>query len=196
MPFPSPPWRLRGQLWLSLFTVGGSTPRGPAGLRGIAFVDYQEPGVLSYRELLVARPEPASLPRVTVTDIWVDSPVSRDGGRSLWALPKGLADLRLDERRLGPASRSRWTCSVGRTPVAAATFTTVPGVPLRAPFVFSVVQRRDDGSTVQARVTGSARMLPGLGSWRFAPAGPLAWLHGRRPLLSLRMTDFTMTFGA
>src|SRR5690242_19335923 len=90
MPFPSPPWQLRAEMWLSVFAVRGS------GLYGAALADYRPGGVLAYHELLVARlVRDGRHPRVRITDIWVDSEESRDGGRSLWAIPKELADLPL-----------------------------------------------------------------------------------------------------
>ena len=62
---------------------------------------------LTYSELLVARRARStsdgagSIPRLSgplrasleITDIWVDSPASRNGGRELWAIPKELCDL-------------------------------------------------------------------------------------------------------
>lgn len=196
MPFPSPPWQLRGQLWLSSFAVRRGTSERPAGLYGAAFVDYQEGGVLSYQELLVARlVRDGVAPRAHITDIWVNSQVSRDGGRSLWAIPKELADLHVQDRRFGPVARTSWSSNVAGEPIAAASFMGTPGLPLRTPFSFTTSQRRADGSPVMATVSGSAKTLPCLGSWRFGTDGPLAWLRGHRTLMSLRMTDFTMTFG-
>ncbi|WP_308431733.1 acetoacetate decarboxylase family protein [Amycolatopsis acidiphila] len=50
-----------------------------------AFVDYLPGGLLPYHELLAAvvvrRGRRLGL---TITDIWVDSPASRAGGRELW----------------------------------------------------------------------------------------------------------------
>src|SRR5688500_11963713 len=97
MTFPSPPWRMTGQLWLTLVRTARPGPGGrPAGTYGVALVDYQEGSPLTYGELLVARPVkvedgPNAGKHVTVTDIWVDSAPSREGGRSLWAVPKELA---------------------------------------------------------------------------------------------------------
>ncbi|HET6626287.1 MAG TPA: acetoacetate decarboxylase family protein [Nocardioidaceae bacterium] len=198
MPFPSPPWQLRGQLWLSLFAVGSSgTTDRPPGLYGAAFVDYQEGGVLAYRELLVARlARDGMLPRVTITDIWVDSEASRDGGRSLWAIPKELADLDVGDRRYGPAAGTRCAAHKGSRPIAGATFTGLPGPSPRTPYAFTTRQERADGSTVRARVRGTARSLPCLGGWHFAKDGPLAWLRGHPPLISIRASDFRLTFGA
>ena len=63
MPFPSPPWQLTAQMWLSVFAVRDTgRPDRPAGVYGAAFVDYEEDGVLAYHELLVARLHDAAPP--------------------------------------------------------------------------------------------------------------------------------------
>ena len=91
MTYPPEPWHLHGQLWLSLFRVRrGEHPDRPPGLYGAALVSYEEPSPLTYSELLVATPVGV---KAQITDIWVDSPDSRDGGRELWAIPKELARL-------------------------------------------------------------------------------------------------------
>ena len=93
MTYPPAPWNMHGQLWLSLFRVReGDHPDRPAGVYGAALVSYEQPSPLTYSELLVARPVEK---KVTITDIWVDSADSRDGGRELWAIPKDLCDFRL-----------------------------------------------------------------------------------------------------
>ena len=197
MPFPSPPWKLRGDLWLSLFAVrsSGTTDR-PPGMYGAAFVDYQESGVLAYRELVVARlMRDGVAPRVHITDIWVDSERSRDGGRALWALPKELADLHVEDGRMGPAYRTAWSAHIAGEPVAAARFTGANLPAVRTPLMFSTSQQREDGTTVVARVSGSARSLPGTGRWEFGGDGPLAWMRGQRQLLSFRVSDFRLDFG-
>ncbi len=196
MPFPSPPWELRGTLWLSLFAVRAGTTARPAGLYGAAFVDYRPPGVLSYQELLVARAVRAgAAPGVTITDIWVNSSTSLLGGRSLWAIPKELADLGLREARRGPVASSAWTARTDDGPLAEASFRSLPAPPVRTPFRFSVMQTREDGRPVVTPVSGSARSLPCSGRWAFDPQGPLAWLAGRSPFLSLRFSDFRISFG-
>ena len=73
-------------------------PSGPAA-RGVrrGVRELRAGQRLTYHELLVARLVRAGRSaHVRITDIWVDSPASRDGGRSLWAIPKHLADLPLD----------------------------------------------------------------------------------------------------
>ena len=42
---------------------------------------------------------------------------------------------------------------------------------------------------------GAARSLPCLGSWDFDADGPLAFLHGRRPVASFRLADCDGSFG-
>ena len=57
--------------------------------------------MLSYRELMttvLVRRGLRVLP--TITHIWVDSETSRDGGRALWGIPKGLASFVFDGRSL------------------------------------------------------------------------------------------------
>lgn len=197
MPFPSPPWPLRGHLWLSLIPVTSGTPDRPAGLYGVGFVDYRPGGVLTYRELLVARlVRDRAVPRAHITHIWVDSPVSRDGGRALWAIPKELAELHVTERPVGPALRASGDANIGGSPIAAARFTGVRAPSLRAPVRLSVTQNREDRSTVVTPFSGSACTMPVMGRWDFGADGPLAWLHGRQPLASFRLGDFRLTFGA
>jgi hypothetical protein len=105
-----------GQLWLSLFRVRDQVDeRRPAGVYGAAFVRYEEGSPLTYSELLVGRAvEPVEHGRrVTITDIWVDSPASVAGGRELWAIPKGLCDFTLESERTGPLSTTKWSASDG-----------------------------------------------------------------------------------
>ena len=197
VPFPSPPWQLSAQMWLSVFRVGesGRADR-PPGVYGAAFVSYEEPGPLTYRELVVARMLDARRRRLRITDVWVDSATSRDGGRVLWAIPKDLAELELEETRVGPTSHTAFAARVDGVEVAAGQFAGAPGAALlRTPFGATASQLRDSGAEVVTSIRGSARTLPALGSWDFAASGPLGFLHGRRPVVSFRMSDVRLTFG-
>ena len=192
MPYPPAPWQLHGQLWVSLFRVRESDhPGHRGGLYGAAFVSYEPPGQLTYSELLVATPTGR---RATITDIWVDSPDSRDGGRALWAIPKDLAGFARDDAG-SRVRRTTWRAEVDGRPAATAQFADVSHRAPRTPFRASTHQVREDGSTVLAPIRGSARTLPCRASWSFDDAGPLAWLDGKRPLASFRLRDFSMTFG-
>lgn len=201
MPYPAAPWQMHGQLWLSLFRVrAGDHPDRRPGVYGAALVSYEEPSQLTYSELLVARPvKESGGRRVEITDIWVDSVDSRDGGRELWAIPKDLCDFERNAagHRL---QRTSWHTTLDGRPVASARFADVSGSMVRTPFRGSTWQqrRRPDpraGDEVVAQLSGSARSLPCRGSWDFDEAGPLGWLAGKRPLASFRMADFAMSFG-
>ena len=154
MGHPPAPWRLYGDLWLSLFRLRGVAGR-PDGVYGAAFVTYREPSPLTYHELLVARLA-GSLPSrglsggcgllsrpVTVTDIWVDSPDSMAGGRELWAIPKELCDFDLESATTGPVRRTAWRAALGNRPIASARFTDVSALAPPAPFRGTLRQTRD-----------------------------------------------------
>lgn len=185
--YPPSPWSLRGQLFLSLWRLGHR-------LVGTAFVDYQEGGELTYAELLRATPTRVG-PRlgVTISDIWVDSTASRDGGRALWAIPKDLAEFTLKH---GAAFRGEARDEHG--PVASAEFVLGRGLPGRLPFRSRTAQRReggDDHETVLAPLSGTARIRRARARWDFPADGPLAELCGRRPLASIVLEDFALRFG-
>jgi acetoacetate decarboxylase len=214
VPFPSPPWSLRADAWASVFALArppSGRPDRPAGAYVAAFVDYREGGVLQYHELLVARLlRDGPVPRIRIVDIWVDSPESLAGGRSLWAIPKELAHLALEERRVGPVRRASFrtgldrfdhrNMAINRTgdrlAVARGEFTTTPRAALvRLPFRASTSQVREDGSTVVTSMSGSGRAVPCHARWTFDPDGPLGYLSGRRPLVSASLRDVRLRFG-
>lgn len=199
--FPPAPWTMHGQLWLSLFRLREDVDElRPAGVYGAAFVSYEPGSVLTYSELLVARPvrgEGGAGRRVSILDIWVDSPESMEGGRALWAIPKGLCDFTLDSSRTGPLSRTSWSATLGRRPIAEADFTDVSAAAPRAPFRGATWQPplEAGGDPISATMKGSAKSLPCRARWTFDRAGPLAWLADARQLASVRMAGFRMTFG-
>jgi hypothetical protein len=201
MTYPPAPWSMHGQLWLSLFRVrAGDHPDRAPGVYGVALVSYETPSPLTYSELLVARPvKAAGGRRVNITDIWVDSQDSLEGGRALWAIPKDLCDF--ERTTTGDrVQRTSWSTSLDGVPVASARFTDVSRNAPRVPFKGSTWQQRgvdEPGADreVVAELSGSARGLPCRGSWSFDAKGPLAWLAGKRPLASFRMSDFQMSFG-
>ncbi len=190
---------MRGQLWLSVFRVRRPVDeRHPAGVYGVALVDYQPDSPLTYHELLVARAVGKGRSRrVSITDIWVDSAESRDGGRALWAIPKELGAFDHGERRWGPLARADWSVVVDRAPIVRGRFVDASRTAPRLPFRGGTWQPPVDGHTapVAAALRGSSRAWPCWASWEFDAEGPLGWLADRRPLLSARMADFSMSFG-
>ena len=185
-------------MWLSLFAVRSSgRPDRPSGLYGAAFADYGDGSPLTYHELLVARlVSPGLRPLIRITDIWVDSATSRDGGRSLWAIPKDLAELPFSPSATGPVERTRMAAVTDGSRIAWASFTSTPSAALlRAPLSATLTQHRETGAEVLTPMHGSARSLPCLGSWDFDPDGPLGWLRGQRQVASLRLVDARIVFG-
>ncbi len=198
--YPTAPWHMVGSLWLSLFRLKeGVDELRPAGVYGAAFVSYEEGSPLTYSELLVARQVGSGhhRKRVTITDIWVDSPASVAGGRELWAIPKGLCDFTLDSSSRGPVTTTEWSASISRRPIASARFTDVSRLVPRLPFKGGTWQPElpEGGGEKTATLLGSSKALPCRGSWQFDPAGPLAWLRGARRLASFRQAAFRMSFG-
>lgn len=197
--YPAEPWQLRGRLHASVFLapltdVPADLPAGWLPVRvgrfGVvcaAWVRYAPGGVLAYDELLstllVRRGRRVG---PSITHIWVDSAASREGGRDLWAIPKKLATLDL----AGP----RFACRDDEGPIATATARPGVTLPWRLPFGFRIVQSSGGGAKVtSARVRGRFGLCRV--AWDAGPGGPLAFLAGRRPLLSVSLGDFRMTFG-
>jgi acetoacetate decarboxylase len=192
---------MAGSLWLTLFRVREAVDDvRPAGVYAAAFVSYEEGSPLIYRELLVARPlsTDAYGRRVTITDIWVDSPASVAGGRELWAIPKGLCDFTMESARTGPLTKTEWTARVGRTPIATARFRDVSRAAPRLPFKGGTWQpgiQDTAGEERTATLQGSSKALPARARWDINPDGPLGWLLGARQLASFRQAAFRMSFG-
>jgi Acetoacetate decarboxylase (ADC) len=200
--YPPQPWHLRGQLYLSIWAVPrAALPTLPVepdarpllfagrALVGAAFVRYEPGGVLQYRELLAAvlvRQRRPRRPRVSIMDIWVDSVASRDGGRELWGIPKDLADLVVDA---GPHR-----AAVDGADIAAARFTRGLRLPGRWPVPMAVSQRLA-GTVVTTKVRGTAALRLGRATWTAEAGGPLRYLAGRRPFLTLTIADFRLRFG-
>ncbi len=159
----------------------------------VAFVSYEPGGVLAYEELLVAVAVRAGLAaQVTVPHIWVDSEVSVAGGRELWNIPKGMARF---ERRGGQRAVSV-RASEEDGPELAALDARILGR-LRPGWHTSslATAQRLDGSTVVAHNAVRARPHALRTRWSFPAAGPLGYLAGRRPVLSVALADMGISFG-
>ena len=205
-PYPPEPWYLGGSLLVSVFLVpGAALPAGfelPDGRRplrlagrvvvGVAAVRYVPGGALSYDELLVAVP---SLGRgglrVTIPQIWVDSETSRRGGRELWGIPKQLA--RFERTVAGRRSHVRLRID-GRAAVDLAARRGRALLPGLRRLALPILQRLEGRTTLSHNLV--IGRISGLRTaWRFADGGPLAWLRGLRPALSVELHDAAIVFG-
>ena len=167
-------------------------PIGADAVVGTAFVTYGPGGVLAYDELLAATLTwHRRRPRVTISDIWVDDPASVAGGRQLWGIPKDLADFehRASTGRVGVrAARDRWTRGGARD------------VRVRTRPAGTVADADADGAAPRrgrARQPGPGRgrVAPRRTRWLFRDDGPLAFLAGRSPLVSVQLSDLAIVFG-
>ena len=197
--YPPEPWDLRGQLYASAFLVPADTisvdlPPGCSLVRlggravvGAIWVSYEPGGVLSYRELMttvLVRRGVRVLP--TITHIWVDSETSRDGGRALWGIPKGLASFVFDGDHFAARDDAG--------PLARGTVRARRALPVRLPVRFKVVQWLDGRAKVSP-VRSTAAVSLAQGRFEADPSGPLAFMSGRTPLASFALGDFRMSFG-
>lgn len=191
---------MSGQQWLSLFRVKEDVDDlRPAGVYAVAWVSYEEPSTLTYHELLVARALASGEHgrRVSITDIWVDSPASVAGGRELWAIPKDLCDFTYETVARGPLTSTQWSARIGRRPIVSASFRDVSPMAPRLPFKGGTWQpgiEETSGQERTATLRGSARSLPCRSTWDFDREGPLGWLRDARRLASFRMAGFRMSF--
>ncbi|MET9621975.1 acetoacetate decarboxylase family protein [Streptomyces sp. NPDC006464] len=199
--YPPEPWHLAGQMFLSLWVVprrelpelpDAVTPLTVAGraVIGGAWVVYEDDSVLRYNELLTAvLVRDGMRPRVTITDIWVDSEQSRTGGRELWGIPKDMA--RFAVTRGG--ARTTLAATEG-TPLASAVFHLGRRLPGRWPASYHVCQTLD-GRLKTSPVRCRSTLRPARGFWEIAPRGGLP-LPTRPPAFSLCLQDFTLAFGS
>jgi hypothetical protein len=206
--YPPEPWYLGGHLLVSAFRVPvaelpapvlEAVPHDHAPLvvaghvtLGAAFVHYLPGGALRYEELLLALPVRKGLAiRQSIPHIWVDSPASMRGGRELWGIPKALGTFtrEVDGRAVRTAMQD------DGTEVAALDARVGPRLLPGSPPVPLATAQLLAGRRFVSRNTVFARVHALRTQWRFAPDGPLGFLAGRTPLLSLALRDAAVVFG-
>jgi len=193
--YPPEPWDLTGVGHVTLWRVPVDAlpplpfSARPLALRGqalvaSAFVTYDERGLMAYDELLVGVVVRLGW-RVglSITDIWVDSATSMQGGRELWGIPKELADF-------GPL-----VAETASGPIASASFSPRQvRVPVPSLLRGSTVQTRA-GRTLASPIRAGGRVRPASATWSLDADGPLAWVRAGRPVTSFVAEDFSMRFG-
>jgi len=210
--YPPEPWYLAGHLLVSAFRVPvralpedvlAAVPHDHAPLvvaghvtLGAAFVHYLPGGALRYEELLLALPVRKGLAiRQSIPHIWVDSDASRRGGRELWGIPKELGDFTREVDGRGRAVRTAMRSAEGGAEVAALDARVGPRLLPGTPPVPLATAQLLGGRRFVSRNTVFATVRALRTDWRFAPDGPLGFLAGRTPLLSLALHDAAVVFG-
>lgn len=199
--YPPSPWRLTAHAYVGVFLVPRARLPAPhstetkpitifgRGIVAAAWFVYEEPSPLIYNEvmgtLLVRK---GWRPLVSITDMWVDSVASRDGGRALWGIPKELAEFELEPH----ASYEAVTDGVR---IGSLDVVKSRQLPIVVPVGFSCGQDRA-GRLLITKVRGKGRFALFQGRWTFAVRGPLGYLNGRKPLLSLAARSATVTLGS
>ncbi|MER7895506.1 acetoacetate decarboxylase family protein [Streptomyces sp. NPDC096046] len=206
VPFPPSPWRLTGDMVVSLWRVPAaelppwSLPSGahPWIVRRRAtlvtfWVDYRPGGVLAYREFLIALAVRQGH-RVAASTVaaWVDDERSLAGGRALWGIPKELGAITLHADR--GSARAELTAT--GVPPVRFTYGDVLRLPVRLPARGLLIQQLSDGTVCRVPMRISGR--PGLGRGRVTTESeaPLSVLARHRPLLSVALRDFRSTVGS
>lgn len=200
--FPEPPWHLFGTAVVSAWLVPADVLTGhlppaleTAGLAGramvgTAFATYGDGGTLAYNELVTAiRVRGQSPFTVTISHIWVDSEASAIGARTLWSIPKQMAEFDVE---VNGHVRAR-ALSEGR-PIAGIDFNGRLPFPGRWSRRLTIAQR-SDGRLVTSTAQLDTRLSAGTARWTFPGDGPLAFLRGRRPLFSLRLDGLELRIG-
>lgn len=203
---PPAPWHLHGAACVSLWRVpaellpvpsAGVSYANVAGqaLVVTAWVRYEPGGTLSYDELAAAvlvRGAGLFSPACTIPHIWVNDPVAAAGGRRLWAIPKDLAEFEggLSLSGAAPTVRATTTGSPLASLMMARRFALPGRLPLRGFLIQGGV-----GGPVRTRCAARGKVWFGQATWEFSSSGPLAFLRGRKPLLSMQVNELQGHFG-
>jgi hypothetical protein len=194
--YPAEPWDLHGHAHVGMWLLPRDrtpAPHSPAtkvvtvfgrAVVCAAFFVYEEPSPLTYNEIMTTvLVRQGWRLRVSITYIWVDSEASRDGGRALWAIPKDLADFDVVPHT-SYAAQGIGSLAVKR----------VRRLPWALPLAFRIAQDRE-GTLLVSPVRGRIRFGGTSGRWSFAADGPIGFLAGRKPLLTLAAKPFHLVFG-
>ncbi len=198
--YPPEPWDLRGLGYVALWLVPTRVlPALPDGVRPVSvlgksvvatgFVDYQPGGLLPYHEFLAAPlVYRGVVPGLSITDIWVDSAVSKAGGRALWGIPKDMAEFEMTHEPVfhGTARVHGEVVAEARVKAGSA------GLRLPIPLRGTIWQTLNDAlARTPLRATGRVHLARG--NWRVG--GPLGWLSPYRPFVTIAAVDFGLRFG-
>ena len=194
--YPAEPWDLHGHAYVGVWLLPRDLAPDPhsrstkpvrifgRALVCAAFFVYEEPSPLTYDEVMATvLVREGWRPRVSITHIWVNSEASRDGGRELWAIPKELADFDV-ARHSSYAAQDIGSLEVRH----------VRRLPWRLPVGFRIAQDQA-GTLLVSPVSGRIRFGLAAARWSLAGDGPLGFLNGHRPLLTLACRPFHLLFG-
>ena len=202
--YPPSPWNLNATAYVSFWRVPAKDWRGSlssklgTGIRELTlfgslnlcsgFVEYEPGGDLQYRELFLAVLARAGARLgANLPLIWVDSIASLEGGRALWGIPKQLGALHLENGTLRAAANGR--------PIASMSFEPGRRLLRRFPIRATVMQARGS-ELVRTPIHVSAEVERIRAQWYIPQDSALCVLQDRVPIMSLRLSQARLRFGA
>lgn len=204
--FAPPPWHLNGRGLVLLYRFPEGWAADHAHLApyqrqtmwgrwgAVMLVDYETSGVGPYRELLCL---PGMLDldgkkRFSISKIYVSTQASVDNGRRNWAIPKELGDFTW---QVAPSGNARVAVNTAGHRVLETEFKPFgPPFPLTTALLPLRLHQQLDGQALETR--------PSATGWgRLAKVSDLVVnsvlfpeLHGLKPLLTVAIERFRMTF--
>jgi acetoacetate decarboxylase len=130
--YPPAPWHLNGTALASFQAIDLATARQfvpidfelvsvlPGKTLGCLYLStYDRSSTLQYHELIVAPALVSYRGKIGawISHIYVDNPHSVEGGRTIWGLPKQMADFTWDERQVTVSQDRNCLCRVDRSPL-------------------------------------------------------------------------------
>jgi hypothetical protein len=201
--YPPPPWRLNASAYISIWRMPMdqfASALGPAVrpvrlgrklLIAAGFVFYERGSDLEYNELFLGMlTRSAGRIGITIPLIWVDSPISLRAGRELWSIPKQLAHFGASSSK-GPFRAETADQTIGQVK-----FERRVAVPLRIPITIAILQEVDGAKVHRTPVTASTSIELGTAKWTIPEGSPLRPLAAFAPLLSVRLRNARIRFGA
>lgn len=200
--YPPPPWHLNASAYISIWRLPVERFAGSAGsairpirlgrkmLLAAGFVFYERGSSLEYNELFLGvLTRAVGQIGITIPLIWVDSPISQRAGRELWSIPKQLAEF----ERASSAGPFRAARAEGT--IAQARFKPRATLPFRLPIRIAILQ--ETGAKVQhTTMSASASIELGTAEWTIPDESPVRLLAASAPVLSMRLRNARIRFGA
>jgi hypothetical protein len=201
--YPPPPWRLNASAYISIWrlpmdrlasTLSPAVRPVRVGrklLIAAGFVFYERGSDLEYNELFLGiLTRNAGRIGITIPLIWVDSPISQRAGRELWSIPKQLA------RFEASSSNGPFRAATADQRLGQVRFERRAALPFRIPITIAILQQVDVAKVHRTAMTASTSIELGTAEWTIPEGSPLRPLAAFAPLLSMRLRNARIRFGA
>lgn len=155
------------------------------------FVFYERGSDLEYNELFLGvLTRSAGRIGITIPSIWVDSPTSLRAGRELWSIPKQLACFE------GSSGTGPFRAATADQTIGEVRFEGRTAVPFRIPITVTILQEVDEVKVHRTAMAASTFIELGTAEWTIPEGSPLRPLAEFAPVLSMRLRNARIRFGA